>query len=94
MASSSEVIKVMPAYVADLEAAYGAPSQEGYGSAVFTTDPSPRSAPYRISDSESYVRYGGKTWLFRVAATEQRPNGTLFSSPFGSQLDGARFYSS
>ncbi len=59
-----------PEYVADLEAAYGAPSQSGFGSAVFyeslaATDDLAQKAleKYQYFVGDLWERYGEDAWL-------------------------------
>jgi len=59
-----------PAYVTALEAAYGAPSQAGFGSAVFTEqlkagDKLDRAAlaKYKYFTGELWERWGEKAWM-------------------------------
>ncbi len=71
-----------PAYVADLEAAYGAPSQAGFGSAVFyeplgaedsMTDAA--LAKYKYFTGELWERWGEEAWMAPWKEVYARPAG-------------------
>ena len=71
-----------PDYVAALEAAYGAPSQAGFGSAVFY-EPSTAAddleqaalARYRYFVGDLWERYGEEAWMGPWQAVYERPDG-------------------
>lgn len=70
MASHSKKTSGKPPYVKDLEAAYGAPSQAGFGSAVFctSTDPAKDLEPaaleyYQYFVGDLWERYGKDAWM-------------------------------
>ena len=70
MASYSEKMSGKPPYVTDLEAAYGAPSQAGFGSAVFyerveATGSLEQAAlaKYRYFVGDLWERYGKDAWM-------------------------------
>ena len=69
MASKPEKAKDKPSYVADLEAAYGAPSQAGFGSAVFYEQVEAASSleklaleKYKYFVGDLWERYGEDAW--------------------------------
>ncbi len=71
-----------PAYVADLEAAYGAPSQAGFGSAVFfeqmkTDDNLTQAAlaKYKYFTGELWERWGEAAWMGPWKEVYARPTG-------------------
>lgn len=60
----------IPAYAADLQAIYGAPSQAGFGSAVFFIQPMAETdltqaalAQYRYFVGDLWERYGEEAWM-------------------------------
>ena len=69
-----------PAAVAALQAAYGPPSQAGFGSAVFHA-PSPADAPleqaalakYRYFVGDQWERFGERAWMGPWRAVYTRP---------------------
>jgi len=70
MASDPETTEGKPSYVTDLEAAYGAPSQAGFGSAVFFTALDPDKdleqaalEYYRYFVGDLWERYGEDAWM-------------------------------
>jgi hypothetical protein len=71
-----------PAYVTDLEAAYGAPSQAGFGSAVFY-EPDARIGDlpawalekYKFFTGDLWERYGAEAWLGPWRQVYWRPYG-------------------
>jgi hypothetical protein len=70
MASKSEKTKGKPSYVADLEAAYGAPSQAGFGSAVFYEQVEAAGSleklaleKYKYFVGDLWERYGEDAWM-------------------------------
>jgi hypothetical protein len=70
MVSHSEKTRGKPAYVTNLEASYGAPSQAGFGSAVFATnmDPGQDLEPVALEHYQYFVgdlwqRYGQDAWM-------------------------------
>jgi hypothetical protein len=71
-----------PAYVTALEAAYGQPSQEGFGSAVFYDQGQQPSvleqaaqAKYRYFVGDLWERYGEDAWLGSWQPVYTRPAG-------------------
>jgi hypothetical protein len=71
-----------PAYVTALEAAYGAPSQAGFGSAVFyeqSQEPGnleqAAQAQYRYFVGELWERYGEDAWMGSWQMVYTRPPG-------------------
>jgi hypothetical protein len=65
---TQSTLQTRPEYVAALEAAYGAPSQAAFGSAVFyekTVDDLEQAAlaKYRYFVGDLWERYGGDAWL-------------------------------
>lgn len=72
-----------PAYVADLQAAYGLPSQEGFGSAVFYEPQAGDAdlttlalAKYKYFVGELWERYGEEAWLGSWRQVYARPAET------------------
>ena len=72
-----------PALVTDLEAAYGAPSQAGFGSAVFTeqlkaSDELEKAAlaKYKYFTGELWERWGEAAWMGPWKEVYTRPSGT------------------
>jgi hypothetical protein len=73
-----------PAYVTDLEAAYGAPSQAGFGSAVFY-EPDADSGDllawslekYKYFTGDLWDRYGEEAWLGPWRQVYWRPDGAV-----------------
>ncbi|MFN2219920.1 MAG: hypothetical protein ACK2UA_15035 [Anaerolineae bacterium] len=70
MAQQAEELNGKPPYVTDLEAAYGAPSQAGFGSAVFYEKVDVASdlekaalAKYQYFVGELWERYGKDAWM-------------------------------
>jgi len=70
MASHSEKTNGKPPYVTDLEAVYGAPSQAGFGSAVFYEQMETAGrleqaalAQYRYFVGDLWERYGQDAWM-------------------------------
>ncbi len=61
MISQTEKTNGKPPYVTDLEAAYGAPSQNGFGSAVFYTDMDPAQELEQVA-LEYYQYFVGNLW--------------------------------
>jgi len=75
-----------PVYVTDLETAYGAPSQAGFGSAVFyaqmkATDKLAQVAlaKYKYFVGDLWVRYGEAAWL--------EPWKEVYTRPLGAKAD-------
>jgi hypothetical protein len=73
-----------PAYVTDLEAAYGPPSQAGFGSAVFyEPDTSNGDLPawslekYKYFVGDLWDRYGEEAWLGPWRQVYWRPDGAV-----------------
>jgi hypothetical protein len=71
-----------PAYVTTLEAAYGAPSQEGFGSAVFHAQLKPGDkleeaalAKYKYFTGGLWERYGADAWMGPWKEVYTRPTG-------------------
>lgn len=71
-----------PQYVTDLESAYGAPSQAGFGSAVFYELVSQESTveqaalkKYKYFVGELWDRYGEKAWMSAWKQVYVRPAG-------------------
>ena len=70
MASKAKKKEVKAAYVADLEAAYGAPSQAGFGSAVFYEKMKAAGSlekkaleKYKYFVGDLWERYGEDAWM-------------------------------
>ena len=83
MASRTEKANSKPSYVADLEAAYGAPSRAGFGSAVFCSDMDPDKnldkaalANYRYFVGELWERWGEDAWMGPWKEVDAREAGT------------------
>jgi hypothetical protein len=71
-----------PQYMTDLEAAYGGPSQAGFGSAVFyepvkkgTTLDQAALQKYKYFVGELWERYGEKAWMSAWKQVYVRPAG-------------------
>jgi hypothetical protein len=71
-----------PAYVTDLEAAYGPPSQAGFGSAVFYEPdaaigdlPAWSLEKYKVFTGDLWERYGEEAWLGPWRQVYWRPDG-------------------
>jgi hypothetical protein len=71
-----------PGYVTDLEAAYGAPSQEGFGSAVFFQTviaaadlEDAAKAQYRTFVGDLWERYGEDAWMGPWKEVHARKSG-------------------
>ena len=71
-----------PAYVTTLEAAYGAPSQAGFGSAVFHEQLKPSAtlaeaalAKYKYFTGDLWERYGEDAWMGPWKEVYVRPAG-------------------
>ncbi len=74
--------QIKPNYILDLEAAYGEPSQEGFGSAVFfkkvkTADLLEQIAQeqYQYFTGDKWLAWGPETWLAPWRETYRRPAG-------------------
>ena len=82
MASRTQKANSKPSYVAALEAAYGAPSQAGFGSAVFYTDKDTKDLTkaarkyYRHFVGELWERWGEDTWIGPWKEVYARQAGT------------------
>jgi hypothetical protein len=70
MTSQPQELKNEPAYLANLEAAYGVPSQAGFENAVFYADVDPAEDLekaalewYQYSVSDLWERYGEDAWM-------------------------------
>jgi len=78
----TNVKQAIPAAVANLQAAYGAPSQAGFGSAVFYEPTPPEAdleqaalAKYRYFVGELWERYGEAAWRGPWQQVAARPAG-------------------
>lgn len=89
-------LQTRPEYVSSLEAAYGAPSQAAFGSAVFyekTGDDLEQAAlaKYRYSVGDLWERYGETAWLgpWKKIYTRQPGTTTDISAELRSNTDEA-----